>query len=138
MSKSDKPIKIKVCPNCGRVLRGVEFLPNVRNLAQNVGTNYDPVAGRFLCPDCSYSGLPIEIDKDDYSKIEFKKKPITPPLGKGNPTYFRLLLLFGFIAILIAIFGIGYLDHSITILVLALLSLAVIYVSIGVKKFKEV
>ncbi|MFH1393742.1 MAG: hypothetical protein ABII71_01570 [Candidatus Micrarchaeota archaeon] len=85
--------EIRVCPHCGRKLSGQEFLPNVQNLPQMVGISYDPVAGRFLCPDCNYSGLPILLSDEEHGKVEFSKEELDPPLKRGNPHYFRMIML---------------------------------------------
>jgi hypothetical protein len=85
--------QINVCPNCGLIIEGPEFLASVNKMAENVGMSYDPVAGRFLCPRCNYSGIPIEVNDADYKKLKFKNKPIPSPLNRMNPLPARLLLI---------------------------------------------
>jgi hypothetical protein len=93
--------QISICPNCGLILEGPEFLTSVSKMAENVAMNYDAVAGRFLCPRCNYSGIPIEVNDSDYKKLKFKNKPIASPLNRMNPISARLLLLIWALIILV-------------------------------------
>ncbi|MDD5337538.1 MAG: hypothetical protein PHS02_03585 [Candidatus ainarchaeum sp.] len=93
--------RLRVCPNCGRKLASLDFLPNAEKLPQNLILNFDPIANRFLCPDCNYSGLPILVRKEDYPKITFKNDTLSSPLERANPAYYKplayfLLLFFAF------------------------------------------
>jgi hypothetical protein len=94
-TKPKKPPKreewLEVCPNCGRILDGTEFLLDAGKMPHQVGIiaglNFDPVAGRLLCPDCNYSGPPIKMMEAEHSKAPFEKRKIAPPAAKINPKY---------------------------------------------------
>jgi hypothetical protein len=121
--------QINVCPNCGLILEGPEFLTSVSKMAENVGMSYDPVAGRFLCPRCNYSGIPIEVKDTDYKKLKFENKPIPSPLNRMNPLPARLLLIL-WIALLAIIFLLPFasslqIDLLLLVFFLACLTLAI-------------
>jgi hypothetical protein len=88
-----KDVTISVCPNCGRVLRGPEFLTSVDVMPQQVGIAFDPIAGRFLCPDCNYTGLPVSVKAEDHAKMKFERKTIASPLTRSNPFFWQLVLV---------------------------------------------
>ena len=57
--------KLKICPNCGKILEAKDFLSNY------VGLALESVVEKFRCSKCNYRGLPILIKEKDYPKIEF-------------------------------------------------------------------
>lgn len=126
---------LQVCPNCGLILSGKEFLPNVRVLLQQFALAYDPIAGRFLCPRCDFSGIPIVVKERDYNKIEFKKQKIAPPLARANPRYFRSSLLVILLA-LILVFFVGLKTPILTIILFILL-VAALYIEFRIPKYKN-
>lgn len=134
-----KTRKLDVCPNCGLILQGPEFLTNVPKMPQQIGLAFDPIAGRFLCPKCNFSGCPIEVDEKDYKKIVFENKPLEPPLARANPNYLKALLLsviFGLIGIplFLWLFSIDALLGSVSLtIVLALM----FYVEFMMPKYRK-
>jgi len=36
----------------------------------------NPISGLISCPDCNYSGFPIEVKASGFSKMKFKKRKI--------------------------------------------------------------
>lgn len=84
--------EVLICPRCGHQPASQEFLLSFEKMPHNVGLNFDPVAGRFLCSICGYSGPPIEVAKEDFGKITFDKKEYDPPLARINPDYYQSLL----------------------------------------------
>ncbi|MBU0591744.1 hypothetical protein KKF81_06950 [Candidatus Micrarchaeota archaeon] len=91
MTKNSR--EIQICPNCGWKIQGPEYLPSVAMMGQLIGLDYDPVAGRFLCPQCNFSGLPIIVKDDEYDQITFENKTIYVPLARSNPLYWQMILL---------------------------------------------
>ena len=124
-----------VCPNCGRRIQGPEYLMTVAKIPNQVGIDFDPIAGRFLCPDCDYSGLPIQVKEEDYSKMEFENKKIEAPLERSNPMYFKLAILFVALLVMIMIFlsGLGAFSY---LLILAVLFFG-FYVALKVPKYRK-
>lgn len=61
-----KEKKLKICPNCGKILEAKDFLSNYFYMG-----GLDSVIERFTCGICNYRGLPILIREEDYSKVEF-------------------------------------------------------------------
>lgn len=126
--------EVKVCPNCGRVLRGPEHLTSVEALTQQIGLDYDPVAGRFLCPKCNYSGLPFTVNAEDIDKletIEFENKEIELPLARSNPAYWRGLLM----ALAFGVFGMMFMYTLAGLLSLVVGTVLGIYTLFRVPKY---
>ncbi len=124
---------ISVCPNCGRILQGPEFLTSVPVMTQQVGIDFDPVAGRFYCPDCNYSGVPITVPSEDYGKITFERKAIAPPLARSNPFYWQMVLFSLFLFFL----GVAF-SHRIYGIALAILGgLLVLYSYFMIPKYQK-
>ncbi|MBU0527775.1 hypothetical protein KKE92_04800 [Candidatus Micrarchaeota archaeon] len=92
-------VEISVCPNCGKLIEGPEYLTSFKKIPQNVGLDFDPVAGRFLCDGCNYSGLPIQIEDTEHDKIDFPNKKIGLPLARANPEFYQLIIISGLIMI---------------------------------------
>ncbi len=136
MAKKSK--EINICPNCGWKIQGPEHLPSVAVLTQQVGLDYDPVAGRFICPKCNFSGLPILVKEEDYNKIKFKNKEYAPPLGRANPNYYRMLIL-GIAMLFIGSFFVSLLGGSQLLLILwAIASFIVLfYATLRIKKYRK-
>lgn len=128
---------VKVCPNCGRQLTGQEFLVNLRNLSSNFALSVDPVAGRFLCPDCDYSGPFLEMTKEQFKDAIFEKKKIEAPLNRGNPLYFRvglgalgLLLFYIFLRLFFP-------NSNLPLIMLVLSGFICLYAELKLKKFSK-
>ena len=85
--------EISVCPNCGKLIQGPEYLTSFKKIPQNVGLDFDPVAGRFLCDGCNYSGLPIQIEDTGHDQIDFPNKKIGLPLARANPEFYQMILI---------------------------------------------
>jgi hypothetical protein len=125
--------EINVCPNCGRKLQGPEFLTSVPKMTQQVGMDFDPVSGRFLCPDCNYSGLPISVDEKGYGQIKFGKKTIDMPLTRSNPFFWQMMALSLFL-IFLGLFFSNRLSGEVAVLVGGLL---LIYTAFRIPKYQK-
>jgi len=68
---------IKVCPNCGRLVDSNAVIGNVSTMLRST-RGVDPISDRMSCPDCNYSGFPIEVKQGQHKKIEFRKRQINP------------------------------------------------------------
>lgn len=136
MATEKKAKEINVCPNCGHKLTGQEHLPSVKVLPQQVGLDYDPVAGRFLCPKCNYSGLPITMKAEEYSKAEFKNRKIHVPLARANPNYYRSILIC-VVALVIVPLIFSSISWELTILISFLIMVCLLYVLLRIPKYRE-
>jgi predicted RNA-binding Zn-ribbon protein involved in translation (DUF1610 family) len=127
--------ELEICPNCGRKLSGQEFLPDVSKMPFQVGLNFDPVAGTFICPDCNYSGHPVLVKESEYPNIKFSKELMDTTIKKGNPGFFRAVLGL-FAAFFVFIVLVPFLPAPMAAFVALVFWIAVIYVMVLIPKFK--
>ncbi len=123
--------EISVCPNCGKLIQGPEYLTSFKKIPQNVGLDFDPVAGRFLCDGCNYSGLPVQIEDTEHENIDFPNKKIGLPLARANPEFYQLIVISGLVMI-IGLF-VPFIGALITLIGLLLLA----YTFFRVPKYKK-
>lgn len=135
--KLKKEIEIELCPNCGAILSGSEFLTSFEKLPNEIALNFDPLSGRFLCPRCNYSGYPIKTNQEDYSKLKFENKKILPPISNQNPFYAKGLLVLFLLGIFSLILSYIFFGTAITILLSLIFSITILIFGISVPKFKK-
>ncbi len=126
-------VEISVCPNCGKLIQGPEYLTSFKKIPQNVGLDFDPVAGRFLCDGCNYSGLPVQIDDTEHDKIDFPNKKIGLPLARANPEFYQLIIISGLIMVIGLFIPVPVLDILVVLTGLLLLG----YIFFRVPKYKK-
>lgn len=75
---------LRVCPNCGWLVKASAYMPSVETMSRSFRRSIeglsgaDAISGIITCPKCFYYGVPLEVKGSEYGKIKFENRKIDP------------------------------------------------------------